>query len=305
MHANSSISPEQLDDVHDEGISSDENVVPSIPDRTVLQSSPVAWWAVVAAGAAPALLIGGFVAAAALQPASYSPVRDTISALAGKGATDPWVMTTALGAVGICCLLTAVGLRPARRAGRAALACGGVATLCVAAFHQPQHGYSVSHEAAVAAGCVAMCAWPLLGAQTRHWAPLLTLPASVAATAVTLGFTMWFAFEQHQAELGLAERCAAVAMALWMLPVALTTRRALVPIKTSGSPRRLNYPVRSFRLIGRESAPRNTVGRSEKRALGRRLGSVVAGAQTRVFAAAGSWDFRARSTRSRQGRARS
>ncbi len=110
--------------------------------------------------------------------------------------------------------------------------------MCIASFHQPQHGYSVSHEAAVVAACVAMCAWPVLGAQKRHWAPLLTLPASVAATVAMLGLTMWFALEQHQAELGLAERCAAVAMALWLLPVALTTRWALAPGKSPGSPKR-------------------------------------------------------------------
>ena len=158
--------------------------------------------------------------------------------LAARGATDPWIMTTALGALGICYLLTALGLRPARRDGRVALGCGGVATMCIASFHQPQHGYSVSHEAAVVAACVAMCAWPVLGDEKRHWAPLLTLPASVAATVAMLGLTMWFALEQHQAELGLAERCAAVAMALWLLPVALTTRWALAPGKSPGSPKR-------------------------------------------------------------------
>jgi len=48
----------------------------------------IPWWAVAAASAAPVLLIGGSFVATAMQPASYNPVRDTISELAGQGATD-------------------------------------------------------------------------------------------------------------------------------------------------------------------------------------------------------------------------
>jgi hypothetical membrane protein len=223
LHVPFPISRERIDGVHHLRNSSRGSVVPR-PRRAAPAAVP--WWAVVAAGAAPALLIGGFVVAAGLQPASYSPIRDTISALAAQGATDPWVMTTAVAAAGTCYLLTAFGFRPARRAGRVALACGGVATVCIAAFPQPQRGYSVPHEAAVVAACTAMCAWPVLGARRQYRARLLTLPASLAATAVTVALTMWFVFEQHQPELGLAERCAAVAAASWLFPVVLTTRLA-------------------------------------------------------------------------------
>lgn len=242
----------RLGDVRREGDSPDERVVTQAPGRDVAQTEWVPWWAVVAAAAAPALLVGGFFAAAGLQPATYSPVRDTISELAAKGATDPWVMMTALAAVGSCYLLAAFGLRPARRAGRGALAAAGVATLLIAAFRQPHHGYSIPHEAAVIAACTTMCAWPVLGARRRHRAPLLSLPASVTATAVTLGLTLWFVFEQHRAELGLAERCAAVAAALWLFSVVLTTRRALARNALSerlssrlGSP---NRPKRAWQV---------------------------------------------------------
>ena len=47
-----------------------------------------------------------------LQPVSYDPLRDTISALAARGAADPWVMTAAIAAVGACYLVTALGLSP-------------------------------------------------------------------------------------------------------------------------------------------------------------------------------------------------
>jgi hypothetical membrane protein len=196
---------------------------PKIVEPTVRE---VPWWTTMSAGAAPILLIGGFSIAAALQPSSYSPVRDTISALAARGAADPWVMTLALVGVGICYVLTAIGLRSAHRFGRISLAGGGVATLLVATFQQPPRGYSLCHAVAVAALCAMMCAWPVLAARRKHRARLLTLPASSAATAITFGLVLWFALELHGHDLGLAERCAAVAAAAWLFPVAVTARRA-------------------------------------------------------------------------------
>ena len=44
------------------------------------ESIGVPRWAVVTAGAAPVLLVVGFLVAAMLQPVSYDPWRDTISA---------------------------------------------------------------------------------------------------------------------------------------------------------------------------------------------------------------------------------
>jgi hypothetical protein len=65
------------------------------------------------------LLIGGWQLAAARQSGGFDPVRETISALASRGATDAWVMTAALAAVGVCHTVTAAGLAPAAVAGRA------------------------------------------------------------------------------------------------------------------------------------------------------------------------------------------
>lgn len=59
----------------------------------------VPWWTVATAGAAPALLVVGFLVAGMLQPVSYDSLRDTISALAARDAADPWVMTAAIAAV--------------------------------------------------------------------------------------------------------------------------------------------------------------------------------------------------------------
>jgi hypothetical protein len=189
----------------------------------------VPWWTVATAGAAPALLVVGFLVAAMLQPVSYDSVRDTISALAARGAADPWVMTAAIAAVGTCYLVTALGLSAARRPGRLALAGAGIATLSIAAFPMPLHGYSRPHALAVMAASMTMCAWPLLAAHRQHRARLLTFGPNLAASVVTFGLIMWFTFGINSSDLGLAERCAAVMPALWLFPVTIGARRALVP----------------------------------------------------------------------------
>jgi hypothetical membrane protein len=193
----------------------------------------IPWWAVAAAGAAPVLLIGGFFVATALQPASYNPVRDTISELAAQGATNSWVMTSALVGLGFCYLLAALGLQPARRAGRVLLAGGGVATLLIAVFRQPHHGYSLPHELAVIAAALTCCTWPVFASRRLHPALLMTRTPSIAAAGVSLGLAAWYALESHGALLGLAERCAAAAPPLWLLAVVVTTRRVLTRRKAS------------------------------------------------------------------------
>ncbi len=192
----------------------------------------IPWWVVAAAGAAPVLLIGGFFGATAIQPASYNPVRDTISELAGKGATDSWVMTSALAGVGLCYLVAAIGLQPAGRVGRVLLACGGVAVLLIAVFRQPQRGYSLPHELAVIVAALTCCTWPVMASRRRHPALLLTRAPSIAAAGVSLGLVAWYALESHGALLGLAERFAAAAPPLWLLAVAVTTRRTVTQCAT-------------------------------------------------------------------------
>jgi hypothetical membrane protein len=178
------------------------------------------------------LLVGGFLVATAIQPTSYNPVRDTISELAEQGATDWWLMTTALVGVGFCYMLAALGLQPAGRAGRVLLASGGVAVLLIAAFRQPHRGYSLPHELAVIAAALTCCTWPVFASRRRHPALLLTRAASVAAVAVSLGLATWYSVETNGLLLGLAERCAATAPALWLLTVVVTTRHTL----TQGHP---------------------------------------------------------------------
>jgi hypothetical membrane protein len=188
---------------------------------------PIPWWAVGAATAAPVLLVGGFLVAAAIQPASYNPVRDTISELAEQGATDWWLMTAALVGVGFCYVLAALGLQPAGRAGRVLLATGGIAVLSIAAFRQPDRGYSLPHELAVIGAALTCCTWPVFASRRRPAAFLLARATSTVAVGVSLGLATWYTLESNGPLLGLAERCAATVPPLWLLTVVVTTRHTL------------------------------------------------------------------------------
>ncbi|MGQ0572664.1 MAG: DUF998 domain-containing protein [Pseudonocardia sp.] len=183
----------------------------------------VPWWAKVSAAAAPALLIGGWTVAAARQPGGFDPVAGTISALAAHGATDRWVMTAALGGVGVSYVVTALGLRDAVPAGRVVLGVGGVATVGVAAFPLPETGDSAAHAVAAGIAFVSVAAWPAVAGRSGRSVPAgLRRPVALAAAAVLLGLVGWFAVELNGPRVGLAERVAAGAQALWPFAVVLT-----------------------------------------------------------------------------------
>lgn len=171
------------------------------------------------------LLIGGWTIAAALQPAHFDPVTQTISALAARGAADRWVMTLALAGVGACYVTTALALRRAALPGRLLLVAGGIATIVVAANPLPAGGGgSLPHGLAAAAGFVAMATWPACGwRRTRQVPGSLGPAASAGAALVLLGLLGWFAAElwTEGAQIGLAERAIAAAEATWPLAVVL------------------------------------------------------------------------------------
>lgn len=189
--------------------------------------SRVPAWAVLSSTAAPVLLIGGWTLAAARQP-QFDSVAETISALAARGATDRWVMTGALVGLGVCHLVTAAGLRPARPAGRVALGVGGVATVLVAIFPLPVEGSSTAHGVVAGAAFLALAAWPALAWQHESAAVLLRPRAALLGAAGLLGFVGWFAASLGSDQVGLAERAAAGAQALWPAAVVLSTRRTRV-----------------------------------------------------------------------------
>jgi hypothetical membrane protein len=163
--------------------------------------------------------------AAGRQPEGYNSIRDTISSLAARGATDRWVMTAALLGVGASYITSGAALRSSRPVGRGLLACGGAATMLVAAFPQPARGNSVAHTVAAATAFLALAAWPLGGSTRGSAQPLLSRTAGTAVTIATLALLLWFTLEIHGSYRGLAERAAALAEATWPLAVALSVRR--------------------------------------------------------------------------------
>lgn len=188
------------------------------------------WWVLLSSIGAPLFLIGGFTLAAALQPAVYDSTRDTISALAGHHAQHRWVMTLGLVGLGLCHLVTASGLRPAATPGRLLLGLGGVATLLVSALPLPKVGTSHAHGLAALIAFLALAIWPALATRANEpnapWA--LRRQAGMAAAAVLLLLVGWFGVTLSSEHLvGLSERIAAVAEALWPLLVVLSCRRAV------------------------------------------------------------------------------
>ncbi len=181
-------------------------------------------WAVVSAAVAPVALIGGWTWAAARQPPGYDPISQTISALAAKGASDRWIMTTGLALLGVCHLLTSAGLTDAGRFGRALLALGGLATIVVACLPQPANG----HVQAAGVGFVALTLWPMVSGVPGR-------AIRFAVVAVFSAVLIWFATQLGGgAALGLSERILAGAQACWPLVVAISvllTRRRSTPVR--------------------------------------------------------------------------
>ena len=194
----------------------------SAADHRTPVGARVAWWGLLSSAAAPVLLIGGWTAAAARQRGGFDQVRETISALAALGADDRWVMTTALAGLGICHVTTAAALRAASLPGRLVLGAGGVATVLVAMFPLPaDDSGSAAHTAVAGTAFLALATWPALAWRRR--APGLLHPGpSLTAAAALLALVGWFGVElaADSGRVGLAERAAAGAQALWPLLVA-------------------------------------------------------------------------------------
>ena len=166
-------------------------------------------WVPVSATLAPAALIGGWSVAASRQANGYSSARDTISALAGQGATDGYIMASGLAMLGLCHVATAAGFTDIGRTSRAVLAIGGVATVVVAALPQPNTG----HVPAATVGFLALAVWP--------GASRLRFRGARATAVILLCLLAWLALELRGGSLlGLSERVLAGAEAFTPLAFA-------------------------------------------------------------------------------------
>jgi hypothetical protein len=201
-----------------------------IPAAWPVRSRPAAHpWAIVSAGLAPILLTGAYLVAGILQPASYSPVRTTISAMAGQAGTDRWVMTGGIVLVGGCYLVTAAGLTGARASARALLAVAGMAGIGIAASPEPARGATPRHLAWTVLGAVTIAVWPAFAARLRRPSRPLILSGygSAAVTAVFVAQLGWLLAETRDGSvLGLAERLTSSIQTCWPFIIAVALRRS-------------------------------------------------------------------------------
>lgn len=192
----------------------------------------VPWWALLLSGIAPVLLIGGWLAAACLQPTRYDPLIQTISSLAALDATDRWLMTAVLAVVGGCYVVTAHGLDRVRRRGRTALKVGGVSAILVALSPEPGHGAtSLQHLGAAGLGFFSLMLWPCLAMERSPAAPWPLRPAAaIGFTSLVFGSAVWFLAELHgHGDAGLAERVVTGLQSVWPVVVVGSLRRDVRP----------------------------------------------------------------------------
>ncbi|GAA4783724.1 hypothetical protein GCM10023200_16530 [Actinomycetospora chlora] len=179
-----------------------------------------------AAAAPVVLVVGGTVAQLAQPPGAYDAVRQTVSTLAGLGATDRWIMATTLAVVGALFVLVALGLRGVPRAARAVLGVGGVAAVVAALAAQPAHGSSAVHMTATVIAAVLFVLWPLPLVADRDLAPRLRRDSFVAVAAMTVALG-WLCAQAWTdgTWLGVAERVLMLLETVWPIRVAVATAR--------------------------------------------------------------------------------
>ncbi len=186
------------------------------------------WWAVVSSALAPVSLSVGWVVAGAVQPPEYSAVRHSLSALAGHGGAERWIMTTSLFVLGACHVVTALGLTSLRPSARLVLGGAGVSGIALAAFPQPAGGSAAEHVAFVVVGSILIAAWPaFVGSCDRSDSFVLSVRGSAAATTVFVALTVAFLISAQGGKwFGLMERIGLTPETLWPLVVVLALRHS-------------------------------------------------------------------------------
>jgi hypothetical protein len=213
---------------------------PGSPDQ------PIAGWVLISAALCATVLTAGWLIADAVQPATYSPVHQTISILAGHAGAHRWIATTALLLVGACYLATAAGMAVLRPPARIGLAVAGTAAIGVALCPEPVVGTTTQHMAFTTVGAATIAVWPALTARRGAGAcAVVRVPVAATVTVVFLALLAWLFIEaQTDGRVGLAERVDCSVQACWPFVVALGLRRAARaapadPVPEGASPARL------------------------------------------------------------------
>jgi hypothetical membrane protein len=195
-------------------------------------------WTVVSAGLSPVLVTVGWLVADAVQPASYDPIRKTVSVMSGYAGTDRWIMTGALLLVGVCQLLTAAGLTGAGVPARILLAVAGLSGIGIAVSPEPVVGSTPQHLAWTSLGAVAIAVWPAFVARRAPPRPLILGGYGCAVvTAVFMVLLGWLVIEtQGGSDLGLAERLSVSTETCWPFVVAVALRQTTRPPTDPGRP---------------------------------------------------------------------
>lgn len=185
-------------------------------------------WAAVSTALAPLVMTGAWLVAEALQPPSYSPLHSSISGLAALGATDRWIVTSALFLVGACYFVTAGCLPSLRRSARIVLLIAGISSIGIAVSPQPVDGSNSMHLVWTCLGAAAITVWPAFTATRAPASPLILRARGAAAvTAVFLVLSAWLMAEtQHGSALGLTERLVPGVQITWPFIVALALQKA-------------------------------------------------------------------------------
>jgi uncharacterized protein DUF998 len=213
--------------------------VPADRPGLVQSGRPVPGWAVATALLAPAVLVGGWLIADALQPASYSPMRQTMSALAGDSGTDRWVMTAALLLVGSCQIATGAGVTAVRAPARILLILTGLSTLGIAATPEPAAGPTTRHLAFAVSCVVTTAIWPAVVARrgpVQSW--ILGVCGCATVTVVFAGLSCWLliAARDGGGDLGMVERLTSAVQGMFPLVVALALRQTTQDTGKPGQP---------------------------------------------------------------------
>ncbi len=190
-------------------------------------SQSVPGWVVITAALTPVVLVGGFLVAGALQPVSYSPLQQTMSALAGQTGTDPWLMTGALFLVGGAQIATGAGLSAVRWPARILLVVTGLCTIGVAASPEPAAGPTRLHLAFAVCCVLTTAIWPVFVASRVAPTWIVSRQGCTAVTLIYAVLSGWLLFATFGGgDLGLAERLTSAALGLFPLFVVIALRKA-------------------------------------------------------------------------------